>query len=114
MNKFTLLLLATAAALTSAQCPPNARLCGSDILPGGSLACKFLFLPNALALTQLTLVPNQTGVGSETELAVITPAGNSPANCIFPTNEDGVPQARGACCCADERCFANGLAAICD
>ncbi|KAK4642202.1 hypothetical protein QC761_507170 [Podospora bellae-mahoneyi] len=91
MNKFTL-LLATAAALTSAQCPPNARVCGSDILPGGSLAC----------------------VGSETELAVITPAGNSPANCIFPTNEDDVPQARGACCCADERCFANGLAAICD
>ncbi|KAK4173282.1 hypothetical protein QBC36DRAFT_59974 [Triangularia setosa] len=93
MTRFALVFLATAAALASAQCPPNARLCGSDILPGGSLAC----------------------VDNELDLVIITPANNSAANCIFPTNEDGVPQARGACCCADGRCTANGgTAAICD
>ena len=38
MAKFLALFLITTAALTTAQCPPNTRLCGSDILD--NLKCK--------------------------------------------------------------------------
>ncbi|KAG7287350.1 hypothetical protein NEMBOFW57_006860 [Staphylotrichum longicolle] len=91
MAKFLALLLTTAAALglVQAQCPANAVLCGTTIVD--TLQCA-----------------------PEGSLVFITPAGNDPRNCAFHTNEDGLPQGRGAFCCAEGRCFQNGLQASCD
>jgi hypothetical protein len=128
MAKFLALFLIATAALTTAQCPPNTRLCGSDILD--NLKCKphppsslspihpsthpaqqptpIPFQPTPLRIpsnNQPTKLTNQlTNTGGDDSITLITPKGNDPRNCNFFTNSEGTPQARGACCCAEGRC----------
>ncbi|KAK4150511.1 hypothetical protein C8A00DRAFT_17978 [Chaetomidium leptoderma] len=91
MAKFLALLLTTAAAigLVQAQCPANAVLCGTTTL-------------------------NELKCADEAALTFITPKGNPPQNCGYQTNGEGLPQGRGAFCCADGRCLQNGLDAFCN
>jgi hypothetical protein len=47
-------------------------------------------------------------------MTTITPKGNPIRNCAFHTDETGNPLALGAFCCADGRCFQEGLTARCN
>jgi hypothetical protein len=49
-----------------------------------------------------------------TSLAFLTPSGNNPRDCAFPTDGDGLPQGRGTFCCTVGRCVQDGLSAFCD
>ncbi|KAK4126464.1 hypothetical protein N657DRAFT_556948, partial [Parathielavia appendiculata] len=50
----------------------------------------------------------------EGSMTFITPRGNEIRDCAFPTDGMGLPQPRGAFCCAEGRCFQEGLGARCD
>ncbi|CAI4215853.1 unnamed protein product [Parascedosporium putredinis] len=92
MAKLFAIILATVAAISGVQaqsCPGNARLCGSEIV-------------------------NDYQCVERASLIFLTPVGNEPEDCIFPTNEFGEPQARGTACCAIGRCTPSGNSAICD
>jgi hypothetical protein len=47
-------------------------------------------------------------------MTTITPQDNKIRNCAFRTDETGNPLAKGAFCCADGRCFQEGLNARCN
>ncbi|GAB1319570.1 hypothetical protein MFIFM68171_09780 [Madurella fahalii] len=91
MAKLIALVLAAAALVANVQaaCPPNANLCGSEIID--RYHCD------------------------DGTLVLITPAGNDPRDCHFFTNAEGIPQGGGVACCSVGRCRTDSnLNSFCD